>query len=77
MTLVPAVMSMIGDRAWWLPRWLDRLLPNLDIEGERLLRHLEPAGRADGQADDSDDEPDGPPHGPHGLHEATSGSHAR
>ena len=36
LAVVPAVMSFLGDRAWWLPRWLDRLLPNVDIEGERL-----------------------------------------
>jgi RND superfamily putative drug exporter len=36
MTIVPAVMSLLGRRAWWLPRWLDRLLPNVDVEGERL-----------------------------------------
>jgi RND superfamily putative drug exporter len=36
MTLVPAFMALVGDRMWWLPRWLDRLLPNLDIEGESL-----------------------------------------
>ena len=36
MTLVPAVLALTGRSAWWLPRWLDRLLPNLDIEGERL-----------------------------------------
>ncbi|MEO6471452.1 MAG: MMPL family transporter [Aeromicrobium sp.] len=36
MTLVPAFMALLGDRMWWLPRWLDRLLPNLDIEGESL-----------------------------------------
>ena len=36
MTLVPAVMTLLGDRAWWLPTWLDRILPNLDIEGESL-----------------------------------------
>ncbi|RCG30444.1 MMPL family transporter [Sphaerisporangium album] len=40
MTLVPAVMSMFGRAAWWLPRPLDRALPNLDIEGERLRHHL-------------------------------------
>ncbi len=40
MTLVPAVMSMLGRVAWWLPRPLDRALPNLDVEGERLRRHL-------------------------------------
>nr|WTA66804.1 MMPL family transporter [Micromonospora sp. NBC_00855] len=41
MTIVPAVMSLLGDRAWWLPRWLDRALPNVDIEGEGLREHLE------------------------------------
>jgi RND superfamily putative drug exporter len=33
MCLVPALMSILGDRAWWIPRWLDRVLPTLDIEG--------------------------------------------
>ena len=33
MVLVPATMELLGDRNWWLPRWLDRLLPNLDVEG--------------------------------------------
>ncbi|MGC4867845.1 MMPL family transporter [Micromonospora sp. DT53] len=41
MTIVPAVMSLLGDRAWWLPRWLNRALPNVDIEGEGLRTHLE------------------------------------
>ncbi|MFG2512805.1 MMPL family transporter [Streptomyces sp. NPDC048584] len=36
MTLVPAVMSLLGRAAWWLPRSVDRALPDLDIEGERL-----------------------------------------
>jgi RND superfamily putative drug exporter len=40
MTLVPALMSLLGDRAWWLPRWLDRSLPNVDVEGERLTAML-------------------------------------
>ncbi len=31
--LVPATMRLMGEANWWLPRWLDRLLPNLDIEG--------------------------------------------
>jgi RND superfamily putative drug exporter len=31
--LVPATMRLLGDRNWWLPAWLDRLLPNLDLEG--------------------------------------------
>jgi RND superfamily putative drug exporter len=33
MLLVPATMELLGDRNWWLPRWLDRLLPNIDVEG--------------------------------------------
>jgi RND superfamily putative drug exporter len=33
MVLVPATMELLGDRNWWLPRWLDRLLPRVDIEG--------------------------------------------
>ncbi|MET1133492.1 MAG: MMPL family transporter [Aeromicrobium sp.] len=40
MTLVPALMAMFGDRAWRLPAWLDRLLPDLDIEGDQLLKRL-------------------------------------
>ncbi len=33
MVLVPATMELLGDKNWWLPRWLDRLLPDLDVEG--------------------------------------------
>jgi RND superfamily putative drug exporter len=40
MTIVPAVMALLGRRAWWLPRWLDRAMPNLDIEGEQLLHQV-------------------------------------
>ncbi|MFJ9347831.1 MMPL family transporter [Streptomyces sp. NPDC101237] len=36
MAIVPAVLALLGKRAWWLPRWLDRLLPNVDVEGEGL-----------------------------------------
>jgi putative drug exporter of the RND superfamily len=36
MTLVPAVMALLGDRAWWLPRRLDRVLPHIDVEGDNL-----------------------------------------
>ncbi|MFE2012962.1 MMPL family transporter [Streptomyces sp. NPDC059491] len=32
--LVPAVMTLLGKRAWWIPGWLDRILPHLDTEGE-------------------------------------------
>jgi RND superfamily putative drug exporter len=40
MTIVPAVVSLLGRTAWWLPHWLDRALPNVDIEGERLRELL-------------------------------------
>ncbi|HOQ53149.1 MAG TPA: MMPL family transporter [Micropruina sp.] len=40
MTLVPAVMKLLGTHAWWLPRWLDRHLPMVDIEGETLAHQL-------------------------------------
>ncbi|MFE4546808.1 MMPL family transporter [Streptomyces sp. NPDC056785] len=36
MALVPAVLALLGKKAWWLPRWLDRALPNVDVEGEGL-----------------------------------------
>ena len=41
MTLVPAVLALLGRSAWWLPRWLDRLLPDLDVEGAKLGRAAE------------------------------------
>ncbi|HTW17628.1 MAG TPA: MMPL family transporter [Nocardioides sp.] len=41
MTLIPALMYLMGEKAWWLPAWLDRILPNVDVEGEKLDRpHL-------------------------------------
>ncbi|MFF7487357.1 MMPL family transporter [Streptomyces luteogriseus] len=36
MAIVPAVLALLGRKAWWLPRWLDRALPNVDVEGEAL-----------------------------------------
>jgi putative drug exporter of the RND superfamily len=42
MTLVPAVLALLDRRAWWLPKWLDKRMPNLDIEGEKLMHDLEP-----------------------------------
>ncbi|MEV4054436.1 MMPL family transporter [Amycolatopsis sp. NPDC049688] len=41
MTLVPAVMSLLGRGAWWLPKWLDRILPDVDVEGEKLTKQLD------------------------------------
>ncbi|MFJ4899829.1 MULTISPECIES: MMPL family transporter [unclassified Streptomyces] len=40
MAIVPAVLALLGKRAWWLPRWLDRVLPNVDVEGEGLRKEL-------------------------------------
>ena len=34
--LVPAIMTILGKSAWWLPKWLDRILPNVDVEGSSL-----------------------------------------
>jgi RND superfamily putative drug exporter len=36
MVLVPSTMELLGDRNWWLPRWLDRLIPDLDVEGHSV-----------------------------------------
>jgi putative drug exporter of the RND superfamily len=48
MLLVPATMELLGDRNWWLPRWLDRLLPNLDVEGQGdLLAGVGPVRSSD------------------------------
>jgi RND superfamily putative drug exporter len=41
MTIVPAVMTLLGPAAWRLPRWLDRLLPDVDVEGEKLRQLLD------------------------------------
>lgn len=47
MTIVPAVMALMGECTWRLPRWLDRALPNVDVEGERLTRRLEKVAAID------------------------------
>jgi putative drug exporter of the RND superfamily len=47
MTIVPAVLSLLARSAWWLPHWLDRALPNVDVEGQQLARHLDAEAPAD------------------------------
>ena len=37
MVLVPATMELLGDRNWWLPKWLDRILPKIDVEGTHTV----------------------------------------
>ena len=41
MTIVPAVMALLGRKAWWLPAWLDRAMPDFDVEGKNLRRSRE------------------------------------
>jgi RND superfamily putative drug exporter len=41
MTLVPAIMHLLGKRAWYIPRWLDKVLPNLTIEPAEEPEHVE------------------------------------
>ncbi|MFM9371677.1 MMPL family transporter [Streptomyces sp. Da 82-17] len=40
MAIVPAVLALLSHRAWWLPKWLDRILPDVDVEGEQLRERL-------------------------------------
>ncbi|MGP4092775.1 MMPL family transporter, partial [Streptomyces sp. KR55] len=40
MAIAPSVLALLGHRAWWLPRILNRVLPNVDIEGEALSKHV-------------------------------------
>jgi RND superfamily putative drug exporter len=46
--LVPAVMVLLGKRAWWLPRWLDRIVPHISIEGEEYFAKRDAELAADG-----------------------------
>jgi RND superfamily putative drug exporter len=55
MILVPAAMSLLGHKAWWLPRWLDRLLPTIDLEGGEDVVAL-PEQRPAGDGADADEE---------------------
>lgn len=41
MMIVPAVMLLLGNAAWYIPKWLERILPNIDIEGESIIKELE------------------------------------
>jgi putative drug exporter of the RND superfamily len=48
MVLVPATMELLGDRNWWLPKWLDRILPNIKVEGEHHIAPV-PAHELEGE----------------------------
>lgn len=56
MTLVPAVLALLGHRAWRLPRWLDRWVPHVDVEGERL-QDSEPSPTGSTPADTASSDP--------------------
>jgi RND superfamily putative drug exporter len=56
MVVAPAVMTLLGDKAWWLPPWLDRILPRLELDGERA-----PTDRPDEGARRRPSLPTGPP----------------
>ena len=47
MVLVPAVMALLDVHAWYIPRWLDRITPNIDIEGAEHLAKLDEASSSD------------------------------
>ncbi|MFG3032183.1 MMPL family transporter [Streptomyces sp. NPDC048253] len=51
MAIVPAVLALLGKKAWWLPKWLDRALPNVDVEGEGLKTQADVASSRDGDED--------------------------
>ncbi|MDI3409028.1 MMPL family transporter [Streptomyces cavernicola] len=50
MTIVPAVLALLGRRAWNLPQWIDRALPHVDIEGEKLSRPSPPPSDTESKA---------------------------
>ncbi|GAA3804686.1 MMPL family transporter [Streptomyces coacervatus] len=52
MAIVPAVLGLLGKRAWWLPKWLDRAVPNVDVEGEGLKTLGDGPGSKDGDPDE-------------------------
>ncbi|PZE85268.1 MMPL family transporter [Curtobacterium sp. MCBD17_032] len=75
MLLIPAVMHLLGKSAWWIPKWLDRILPDVDVEGAKLERDqpgAHPGGGSEGRTDGAGPhqgshaapaEPDAPTHG--------------
>jgi RND superfamily putative drug exporter len=48
--LVPAVMVLLGERAWWLPRWMDRVIPHVSIEGEEYFAKKDAEARVPAQS---------------------------
>lgn len=47
MIVIPSVIAIMGDAAWWLPKWLDKIIPNVDIEGEAIRKIPLPSQQQD------------------------------
>ena len=62
MLIIPAVIHLLGRSAWWIPKWLDRILPNVDVEGAALERPRNDGGTASAQH-----MPPGPRRGPSSM----------
>ena len=45
LVIAPAVVTLLGDKAWWLPGWLGKLIPNVSLEGH-LVQNVDPKGEA-------------------------------
>ena len=50
LTVVPALLSLLGEKSWYMPRWLDKVLPNITIEPPTEQSHGDAAGGAPGDA---------------------------
>jgi RND superfamily putative drug exporter len=57
MILVPATMELLGDKNWWIPKWLDRILPNIEVEGKH---HTAPVPASELEGDTGDGRPKEP-----------------
>ena len=53
LVLIPSLLYIMGEKAWWLPAWLDKILPNVDVEGDKLNQVL--AAEAKAKADEDRD----------------------
>ncbi|MFJ3402607.1 MMPL family transporter [Promicromonospora sp. NPDC090134] len=67
MVFVPAVLALLGEKAWYMPKWLDRVLPSFDVEGEGLTRELSLADWPEPGATDAVAAGDLEVHGPSGT----------
>ena len=69
MALMPSLMAILGEKAWWLPRWLDKILPSVDVEGTSLVETEEESREDTDPVEDSEDTTeDGEPQPSGGKH---------